>query len=230
MHQYRAIFCAVKVMNMTPLQFRYYPWIAPEFKRLATSGLIQYLMKQFNVTSVAELVRAFKNSSDDNAISSEEKSHFWYLKNQGQPFRSRHKIERVEAISPQAHKLLDHALFELLTLGKLIDRPLIQSELKHIPLPYFIIQFRRRVVLPNKLKTDNAWQTFRYLELLSNQSDYNSLACLLYYYYQSQHIGDGLLSFLENLLLKSSKNIEQNNNPSYIQTHLTESVSATFYH
>jgi hypothetical protein len=36
-------------MNMIPLQFRYYPWIAPEFKRLATSGLVQYLMKQFNV-------------------------------------------------------------------------------------------------------------------------------------------------------------------------------------
>lgn len=230
MHQYRAIFCAVKVMIMTPLQFRYYPWIAPEFKRLATSGLVQYVMKQFNVTSVAELVRALKNSGDANAISSEDKSHFWYLKNQGQPLRSHHKITRIGAIFPNAHKLLDHALFELLTLGNLIDGTSIQSELKYFPLPYFIVQFKRRVVLPNKLRTDNAWQTFKYLELLSNQSDYNSLACLLYYYYQSQHIGDGLLSFLEKLLLKASKNVEQSNSPSYIQTHLTESVSATFYH
>ena len=121
MHQYRAIFCAAKVTVMSPLQLRYYPWFAPEFKRLATSGLVQYLMKQFKVTSVAELVRAFKNSSDANAISSEDKSHFWYLKNQGQPIRSRHKIERIESIFPKAHKLLDHALFELLTLGNLMD-------------------------------------------------------------------------------------------------------------
>ena len=108
----------------------------------------------------------------------------WYLKNQGQPIRSRHKIERIESIFPKAHKLLDHALFELLTLGNLMDGASIQSELKHFPLPYFIVQFKRRVVLPNKLRTDNAWQTLRYLKQLSNQSDYNSLACLLYYYYQ----------------------------------------------
>lgn len=215
---------------MSPLQLRYYPWVAPEFKRLATSGLVQYVMKQFNVTSVAELVRAFKNSSDNNAISSEEKSHFWYLKNQGQPIRSHHKIERIDAVFPNAHKQLDHPLFELLTLGNLLERPTIQIELKRIPWPYFLAQFRLRVMFADKLTTSNAWQTFKYLERLSNRSDYNSLACLLYYYYQSQHIGDGLLSFLENLLLKSSKNIEQNNNPSYIQTHLTESVSATFYH
>ncbi|WP_218396958.1 hypothetical protein [Alteromonas lipotrueae] len=215
---------------MSPLQLRYYPWIAPEFKRLATSGLVQYLMKQFNVTSVAELVRAFKNSGDANAISSEDKSHFWYLKNQGQPIRSQHKIERIESIFPKAHKLLDHALFELLTLGNLMDGASIQSDLKHFPLPYFIVQFKRRVVLPNKLRTDNAWQTLRYLKQLSNQSDYNSLACLLYYYYQSHHTPDGLLSFIERLLLKASKNVERNITPSYIQTHLTESVSATFYH
>jgi len=102
--------------------------------------------------------------------------------------------------------------------------------LKHFPLPYFIVQFKRRVVLPNKLRTDNAWQTLRYLKQLSNQSDYNSLACLLYYYYQSHHTPDGLLSFIERLLLNASKNVERNITPSYIQTHLTESVSATFYH
>ena len=153
-----------------------------------------------------------------------------YLKNQGQPLRSHHKITRIGAISPNAHKLLDHALFELLTLGNLMGGASMQSGLKHFPLPYFIVQFKRRVVLPNKLRTDNAWQTFCYLKQLSNQSDYNSLACLLYYYYQSHHIPDSFLCFIEGLLLNAAENVERNITPSYIQTHLTESVSATFYH
>nr|KJZ08362.1 hypothetical protein TW77_13230 [Pseudoalteromonas rubra] len=213
---------------MYPLQLRYYPRVAPEFKRLATSGLVQYLIKRAHVSSVAQLVRAFKLSGNDNAILSEEKSCFWYLKNQGQPIRSRHKIERIEAMFPKAHKLLDHVIFELLTLGKYIDGPTMQHELKYIPLPYFITQFKRRVILPNKLSTDNAWPTFKYLDQLSNQSDFNSLTCLLYYYYLSQCTHTNLPCFMERLLLKASENVARRLTSSYIQTHLTKSVSSTF--
>ncbi|KZN70330.1 hypothetical protein [Pseudoalteromonas luteoviolacea] len=226
LHQYRAI----KLSTMNPLQLRYYPWVAPEFKKLATSGLVQYLMKRANVSSVAELIRTLKLSGSDYAALSEEKSHFWYLKNRGQPIRSCQKIQRIEAMYPKAHKLLDHVLFELLTLGKLIDGPTLQNELKYIPLPYFMTQFKRRVILPDKLGTDNAWPTFKYLDQLSNQSDFNSLACLLYYYYLSQCTHTNLTRFMERLLLKASENVERRLTSSYIQTHLTKSVSSTFCH
>lgn len=216
--------------HMSELQLNYYPKMLPEIQRLATSGLVQYLMKQCQASSISQLIRKMKEHDDNRAVLSEEISHFWYLKNQGQPIRSLQKITRINNVFSHAHKLLDHFIFELLTLGTIFRNGALVDELLYIRCPEFLYQFEKQTIRPDELKPSNAWPTIKLLSQLSKQPDYDSLACLLYYYYLSLQMNNGLRRFIEKLLLKASANIEESIGPSYMQSHLTRIIATTFHH
>ncbi|MDC0601895.1 hypothetical protein OAP14_02570 [Aliiglaciecola sp.] len=216
---------------MRELRLERYSLVASDIQGMATSGLIQYLMKQSKVSSIAQLIKVIKKQGENVAVVGEEISHFWYLKNQGQPLRRLDKLKRIEQLFPQSLKQLDHVLFELISVGRDAGPNDFAWKVMCIHQPDFLVNFNLKILPPEKIRKSSYWKTAKMLSQVSTEGSYEALACLLYYYYTIQtcsvlHFPGGisLHTFLENLLLKTSADIEKDMRPSYIKSQLMKTV------
>ncbi len=151
-----------------------YSKLPNKLRATATQFLVQRMLTDFDLASIAELQRLVEEKLEHDIFClQEKKSGFWYKKRNGSAIEWQDKLTRLHRFYPASRNILDHHLFRILADGELLYRSVQWLELGEVY--YLFSQLDEQINdapfmrLFNKQYTTSTFTIFE--KLLSHKGD-----------------------------------------------------------